>query len=133
MNTVFIAMTFAVLCIAYSHPKINLKDKFSLKTVITAVGAGLSSLLGGIAVSNTSLPVIYAALLFFAFFFILGPLGDIADLKGDRTVGRQTFPIVVGLVPTVLTMLSVPMVILATTILTYNSLGYERARNLCCC
>lgn len=123
VNTAFIAMTFAGLGIAYSHPKINLKDKFPLKTVITAVGAGLSSLLGGIAVSNTSLPVIYAALMFFAFFFILGPLGDIADLKGDRAVGRRTFPIVAGIIPTVLTMLSVPIVILATTILTYNSLG----------
>ena len=59
----------------------------------------------------------------FAFCFILGPLGDIADLKGDRTVGRRTFPIVVGIIPTVLTMLSVPIVKLATTVLTYNSLG----------
>ncbi len=123
LNAAFIALTFTALGVAYSHPKLNLKDKFPLKTVITAVGAGLLSLLGGIAVSNTSLPVIYAALLFFAFFFILGPLGDIGDLSGDRAVRRRTFPIVVGMIPTVLIMLSVPIVILTITILTHNSLG----------
>lgn len=123
LYTAFIAMGFIALGIAYSHPKLNLKDKFPLKTVVTASGAALASLLGGTAVTTTSLPVIYAALLFFAFFFILGPLGDIGDLKGDRAAGRRTFPIVLGMIPTVLIMVSVPIAILSITILTYDSLG----------
>jgi len=135
LHTICISVLFITLGIAYSHPKLNLKDKFPLKTVITATGAGLLSLLGGVATITTSahasydnntfffsslLPIIYAALFFFAFFFILGPLGDIGDLKGDRAVGRRTFPIVLGIRSTIMVMLSVPITILAMTLsLTY--------------
>jgi geranylgeranylglycerol-phosphate geranylgeranyltransferase len=137
LYTIFISVLFISLGIAYSHPKLNLKDKFPLKTVVTAAGAGLLSLLGGVAAVTTTtnasydnntfffpslIPIIYAALFFFAFFFILGPLGDIGDLKGDRAVGRRTFPIVLGIRSTILVMLSIPIMILTTTLsLTYYS------------
>ena len=125
-----VSIAFIALGVAYSHPKLNLKDKFPLKTVVTAAGAGLLSLLGGAAAltaTNTNfylsyslLPTIYAALFFFAFFFILGPLGDIADLKGDRAVGRRTFPIVIGIRSTIMMMFSIPItIILMTTLLAY--------------
>jgi geranylgeranylglycerol-phosphate geranylgeranyltransferase len=138
-----ISISFIVIGVAYSHPKSNLKDKFPLKTVVTAAGAALLSLLGGTAATGVgaigavsgiyandiitttiigtattifSLPICYAALFFFAFFFILGPLGDIADLKGDRTVGRRTFPIVIGIRSTLVVMLSMPLTIISMTI-----------------
>lgn len=139
-----ISISFIGIGVAYSHPKSNLKDKFPLKTVVTAAGAALLSLLGGTAASSGvgaigavsgiyanhiitttiigtattifSLPICYAALFFFAFFFILGPLGDIADLKGDRTVGRRTFPIVIGIRSTLVVMLSMPLTIISMTI-----------------
>jgi geranylgeranylglycerol-phosphate geranylgeranyltransferase len=139
-----ISISFIAIGVAYSHPKSNLKDKFPLKTVVTAAGAALLSLLGGTAASSGvgaigavsgiyandiitttiigtattifSLPICYAALFFFAFFFILGPLGDIADLKGDRTVGRRTFPIVIGIRSTLAVMLSMPLTIISMTI-----------------
>jgi geranylgeranylglycerol-phosphate geranylgeranyltransferase len=135
LYTVCISVLFITLGIAYSHPKLNLKHKFPLKTVVTAAGAGLLSLLGGVAAITTTvqpgydnntfffaslLPIIYAALFFFTFFFILGPLGDIGDLKGDRAVGRCTFPIVLGIRSTIMVMLSMPIMILAMTLpLTY--------------
>lgn len=135
LYTVCISVLFITLGIAYSHPKLNLKHKFPLKTVVTATGAGLLSLLGGVAAITTTvhpsydnntfffaslLPIIYAALFFFTFFFILGPLGDIGDLKGDRAVGRCTFPIVLGIRSTIMVMLSMPIMILAMTLsLTY--------------
>ena len=139
----FISICFIAIGVAYSHPKSNLKDKFPLKTIVTAAGAALLSLLGGTAASGVgaigavsgiyandiittiivstattifSLPIFYAALFFFAFFFILGPLGDIADLKGDRSVGRRTFPIVIGIRSTLLVMLSMPLTIISMTI-----------------
>ena len=137
LYTTCISALFISLGIAYSHPKLNLKHKFPLKTLVTAAGAGLLSLLGGVAAITTAtdasydnntfffsslLPIIYAALFFFAFFFILGPLGDIGDLKGDRAVGRRTFPIVLGIRSTILVMLSIPIMILAMTLsLTYYS------------
>jgi geranylgeranylglycerol-phosphate geranylgeranyltransferase len=119
-----ISVLFVTLGFAYSHPRLNLKDKFPVKTVVTAAGAALLSLLGGSAAFTTTitssyngsnfllsycLPVGYAALFFFSFFFILGPLGDICDLKGDRAVGRRTFPIVLGIKSTILFMLSMPL------------------------
>jgi geranylgeranylglycerol-phosphate geranylgeranyltransferase len=127
LNALYVSVLFIALGIAYSHPSLNLKDRFPLKTVVTATGAGLLSLLGGTAALTTInsnyddnntfsalslLPVVYAALFFFTFFFILGPLGDIGDLKGDRIVGRRTFPIVLGIRSTIMIMLLVPLTIM---------------------
>ena len=81
-----------------------------------------SSYNGSNFLSSYCLPVGYAALFFFSFFFILGPLGDICDLKGDRAVGRRTFPIVLGIRSTIVFMLSMPLtIILMTGLLTYYS------------
>lgn len=111
VQTLLIASLCTVLGMTYSHPRFNLKEKFPLKTVTTAAGAALSSLLGGAAVANISFPVVYAALSFFLFFFVLGPLGDIGDLKGDRAAGRRTFPIVLGTRSTLMMMFSVPVIL----------------------
>jgi geranylgeranylglycerol-phosphate geranylgeranyltransferase len=130
LNAVCVSVLFITLGIAYSHPSLNLKDKSPLKTVVTAAGAGLLSLLGGTAALTATnsnyddinpfsflsiLPIVYATLFFFAFFFILGPLGDIGDLKGDRIVGRRTFPIVLGMKSTMMIMLLVPLIIMLMT------------------
>jgi len=117
-----VSIIFTALAIFYSHPKFKLKDKFALKTVITAAGAGLLSLVGGIAMLNVSLPILYSAFAFFIFYFILSPLGDIADIKGDRAVGRRTFPIVLGMKPTLMIVLSVPIMIMILTWISYDIL-----------
>ncbi len=52
LNAVCVSVLFITLGIAYSHGSLNLKEKFPLKTVITAAGAGLLSLLGGTAASD---------------------------------------------------------------------------------
>src|SRR5919107_646289 len=117
-----VSIIFTALAIFYSHPKFKLKDKFALKTVITGAGAGLLSLLGGMAMLNLSLPILYSAFAFFIFYFILSPLGDIADIKGDRAVGRRTFPIVLGMKPTLMIVLSVPIMIIILTWISYDVL-----------
>ncbi|HZB15845.1 MAG TPA: UbiA family prenyltransferase, partial [Nitrososphaeraceae archaeon] len=120
--TLCISSLFTVLGIVYSHPRFKLKDKFLLKTVVTAGGAALLSLLGGAAVLNTSVPILYTSLSFFIFYFILSPLGDIGDIKGDRAAGRRTFPIVIGMKATLLIMFSVPCILMTSTGLTYGVL-----------
>ena len=120
--TFLISTIFTALGIFYSHPKFNLKDKFPLKTIITATGAGLLSLLGGISVMNMSLSIVCISLSFFMFYFVLSPLGDIGDINGDRVVGRRTFPIVLGLKQTLLLMLSVPVLIMILAGLIYHAL-----------
>ena len=120
--TLCISGLFTVLGIVYSHPRFKLKDKFLLKTVVTAAGAALLSLLGGAAVADLSLPILYTSLSFFIFYFILSPLGDIGDIKGDRAAGRRTFPIVIGMKATLLIMFSVPCILMTSTGLTYGVL-----------
>jgi geranylgeranylglycerol-phosphate geranylgeranyltransferase len=120
--TFCISGLFTILGIVYSHPQFKLKDKFPLKTVVTAGGATLLSLLGGAAVLNTSVPILYTSLSFFIFYFILSPLGDIGDIKGDRAVGRRTFPVVIGMKATLLIMFSVPCIIMTMTGLAYGAL-----------
>jgi geranylgeranylglycerol-phosphate geranylgeranyltransferase len=120
--TLCISSLFTILGIVYSHPRFKLKDKFLLKTVVTAAGAALLSLLGGAAVADLSLPILYTSSSFFIFYFILSPLGDIGDIKGDRAAGRRTFPIVIGMKATLLIMLSVPCIIMTLTGLTYGVL-----------
>ena len=120
--TICISALFTILGIVYSHPKFQLKDKFPLKTVVTAGGAALLSLLGGASVPNTSVPILYTSLSFFIFYFILSPLGDIGDIKGDRAVGRRTFPVVIGMKATLLIMFSVPSIIMTMTGMAYGAL-----------
>ncbi len=117
-----VSIIYTALAIFYSHPKFKLKDKFALKTVITAAGAGLLSLIGGMATLDLSLPILYTTFAFFVFYFILSPLGDIADINGDRAVGRHTFPIVLGMKRTLMIMLSVPIMIIILTGLSYDIL-----------
>ena len=120
--TFCISALFTILGIVYSHPKFKLKDKFPLKTVVTAGGAALLSLLGGASVPNTTVPILYTSLSFFIFYFILSPLGDIGDIKGDRAVGRRTFPVVIGMKATLLIMFSVPCIIMTMTGMAYGAL-----------
>ena len=149
LSTLLVASSFTVIGIAYSHPKINLKNKFPLKTVVTAAGAALLSLLGGTSAVAASdnigspspplhIPVLYVAFSFFAFFFVLGPLGDIGDLKGDKSVGRRTFPIVIGMRSTIFVMLSIPVLITIVLVVTttisvttgYNTTPYVNDKSV---
>jgi geranylgeranylglycerol-phosphate geranylgeranyltransferase len=132
-----IAVIFIVLGVSYSHPRVDLKSKFPLKTVVTAAGAGLLSLFGGAAAvgnglchnpidhaSTSILPLstAYLAISFAIFYFIQSPMGDIGDIKGDRAAGRKTFPLVLGMNGTMAIMLSIPFVILAMDGLCYGQL-----------
>jgi 4-hydroxybenzoate polyprenyltransferase len=128
-----ISIIFIILGIFYSHPKFSLKSKFPLKTIVTATGAGLLSLLGGAAAigngleystmfNSTILPLstIYLAISFSIFYFIQSIMGDIADIIGDRAAGRNTFPLVLGMNRTLAVMLSVPFVMLTMNGLCFN-------------
>jgi geranylgeranylglycerol-phosphate geranylgeranyltransferase len=90
------SLVFLGLAIVYSHPKIQLKKIFLVKTIVTASGGFIASLMGALAVQNVSYVGISASLVFFLMYFINGPLGDIGDIPGDRKGGRQTIPIVLG-------------------------------------
>jgi len=102
------SLIFAGLAIAYSHPRTHLKDRFITKTVVTGAGAFVASVMGmTAAVAETDVfsnIALMSSVIAFLFYFILGPLGDIGDIRGDRQGGRKTIPIVIGIKRTFLLM-----------------------------
>lgn len=91
------SLSFLVLAITYSHPKTHLKDRFVIKTAATAAGGAFASLMGYTASDSVSYAGIIPPFIAFMFWFTLGPLGDVSDIKGDSENGRRTFPIVLGI------------------------------------
>jgi geranylgeranylglycerol-phosphate geranylgeranyltransferase len=96
MQTGIGSLAFLGLAIVYSHPRIQLKKMFLVKTIVTAAGGFIASLMGALAVQNISYVGISASVIFFLMYFINGPLGDIGDINGDKKGGRRTIPIVLG-------------------------------------
>lgn len=95
-------LMFIALSIVYSHPATSLKDKFMAKTIVTAAGASLASIIGIFSYSISieefvvSDILLTLPLLSFLFYFVLGPLGDISDFKGDKFANKVTIPIKIG-------------------------------------
>lgn len=90
------ALVFLGLAVAYSHPKIHLKNLFVVKTIVTALGGFIASMMGSLAIQNVSYLAVASSSIVFLIYFINGPLNDIRDLEGDRKGGRRTIPIVIG-------------------------------------
>jgi 4-hydroxybenzoate polyprenyltransferase len=90
------SLVFTGLAIAYSHPMTHLKDMFVIKTVVTALGGFIASMMGAFAAENFSSLVLASSFIVFLFYFVNGPLNDIRDVKGDQIGGRRTIPIVLG-------------------------------------
>lgn len=97
VQTGMAALAFLVLAIAYSHPKIHLKNLFVVKTIVTALGGFIASMMGAYAAQNISYFALASSTIVFLIYFINGPLNDIRDLEGDRKGGRKTIPIVIGI------------------------------------
>ena len=90
------SLAFLGLAVAYSHPKVQLKNMFVIKTIVTALGGFIASMMGALAIHNVSYLAIISSAIVFLIYFINGPLNDIRDLEGDRKGGRRTIPIVIG-------------------------------------
>lgn len=121
--TALIASAWFILGIIYSHPTTNFKDAFPYKTIINSAGAGLASIIGGAAVESISFYLIYAASLAVAFLWILGPLGDINDLRGDKIAGKKTLPLIIGVLPTVIMMLCITPAISIVNVMIHDFIG----------
>ncbi|MEO9277850.1 MAG: UbiA family prenyltransferase [Nitrososphaera sp.] len=100
IQTGIASIAFLIIAITYSHPKTHLKDRFVVKTVATAAGGAIASLMGYTASDSISYAGLIPPFIAFMFWFTLGPLGDISDIRGDRENGRKTFPIVLGICST---------------------------------
>lgn len=123
IETGLVDLIFFGLAIAYSHPAIHLKDRFILKTIVTAGGGCIASIMGSFAAGTPSYISVISSLIVFLFWFILGPLGDIDDIRGDKEGSRRTIPIVMGVEKTFLMMISVVSSIAFIVFLTHIFLG----------
>lgn len=123
ISTGIACLAFVVLGIAYSHPRTHYKDRFFLKTVITAAGGFIVSTMGFLVQENFTYIGVVSSIIVFSFWFILGPLGDVGDIRGDRQGGRRTIPIVIGMKKTFIMMISVASSIAVLILLTHHFLG----------
>ncbi|MGB6463395.1 MAG: UbiA family prenyltransferase [Nitrosotalea sp.] len=121
------SLIFSGLAIAYSNPRIQLKNMFVIKTAVTGSGAFITSMMGCLASGTFSYLGIIASLIPFLFYFILGPLGDISDLKGDSKAGRRTFPIVLGIKRTLIITVSAIFIIASLFFISNMYLGISIA------
>jgi len=118
-------LAFITLSVTYSHPATSFKDKFMIKTIVTAIGASLVSLIGIFAITESLetttdiLLALFLPLLAFLFYFVLGPLGDIGDFKGDKHADKITIPIMIGIVNTFYLMYGVVFIIASMLIFLY--------------
>jgi len=97
LQTLLLCMVFLALGFSYSTPNIHLRKRLGpFKQIVPSMGGALSNLIGGAAIGNMPLSLLYAALFFFVFGIAGGPMGDLADVKGDREKGAKTIPVIFG-------------------------------------
>jgi 4-hydroxybenzoate polyprenyltransferase len=116
---------FLALGYVYSAPPIQLKKRFFLKQLTIGLGGLIAGLAGGAAVDVLSRPVMYGALLFFTLNVGLTPLVDLRDIEGDRKMGRNTFPVVLGPRRTIMLGLATTVVTLVLTLMSYAWIGFN--------
>ena len=127
MNTqsLLFCTTFLALGFLYSAPYVRLRDRFMAKQTIPATGALICNLIGGTAVGKTPPSLIYAAILFFLLSFAGAPLGDLADIKGDREKGARTFAVVFGPSFTIKLSIAIFLLISIVTAVSFSSFGFN--------
>lgn len=113
MNTMTLLLTISYLVVGllYSVPKVSLKDRFVIKTVTIAIGGFLTSMIGSSTIGVFDEKTIIPAIMFMMLIFVTSPINDLADYTGDKNNGRRTIPIVIGQRNTVWLAVIIPFVI----------------------
>lgn len=123
--TFLLCTIFLALGIFYSIPYIHLKQRFIIKQTVPATGGAIANIIGGAAIGKISPSLLYAGVLFFLLVFASSPLGDIADIKGDKEEGRKTLAIVYGPLFPIKLAISLLLSIAVITALTYSLFGFN--------
>jgi len=126
-ETFLLCAAAMMLGLAYSTPPVQLKKRFLLKQLTVAVGALISNLMGGAAIGVLNWRVLFAGLMFFAYAFALSPIVDLGDMKGDKAVGKKTFPVVLGPKLTVRLAIIIIILVMVGGVVGYYQLGFNAA------
>lgn len=100
-----------LLGIAYSHPSIRAKRRLPLKVLVSAAGAVMVSICGGIVAGNVDAPVYFSAVFFGLFAMVTLLLGDLSDIQGDTVAGVRSLPVVIGAKNSIYLIACIPLVI----------------------
>lgn len=111
--TVYLTITYLLIGVVYSIPKISLKDRSFAKTIMIAIGGLITSLIGSSFSGLFEERSTIAAVTFMALIFVTSPINDLADYSGDKKYGKRTIPIVIGKKNTVLFAITLPFAIAA--------------------
>lgn len=109
--TVYLTITYLLIGVLYSMPKISLKDRSFAKTIMIAIGGLITSLIGSSFSGLFEERATIAAVTFMTLIFVTSPINDLADYAGDRKYGKKTIPIVIGKKNTVLLAIILPFTI----------------------
>ena len=120
LTTVALYGIVVFLGISYSIPRINAKKRFPHKMVVAASGSAVFSLTGGVAAQNLNPTIFFAAVSFALFAMVTLLLGDIADLRGDKSAGVRSLPLVIGPKKSVWFIIAIPMILCALGVMLFR-------------
>jgi len=125
-ETFLLCLSFLALGFSYSAPTIYLKKRhYMVKSLIPAIGGGISGLIGGTSMGVISPRTMFVGFMFFMIIFGGTPLMDLKDIESDKMKKLKTIPIIYGpsfaIKMIVVTMLSLA----AITIMGYSWLGFN--------
>ena len=113
------AALFAIslfLGISYSLPRVQAKKRLAGKLAVTACGAAICSLTGGVAAEDLNATIFFVAVAFALFALVTLLLGDIADMRGDVALHVRSLPVAIGATRTVAFVFALPLAISALSV-----------------
>ena len=126
MEALLLTLLFLIIGFLYSAPGVYLKGKgVYAKTLFPAILGGISGVLGGAAVGVLTPSVLYCGFLYFILVFGAAPLMDLKDMKGDKSSGYKTVPIVYGPKFTIKLAMLTFFSLIPITFFSYPRLGYN--------
>jgi 4-hydroxybenzoate polyprenyltransferase len=121
------SVVFLVFLTMYSYPKVRLKKRFVVKSLVTPISLSWSMIICGLAVSgNITLPIIFVAVVTYVFVFLNLPgLADSFDIKEDTEFGMKTMAMVLSWRQKILMMMLAVIIYFGATMLFYDYLGFN--------
>ena len=121
------ALLYFITLIAYSHPKIRIKNKFPLKELVLASCFPLTSLIGMYAASNSfAVHAFFAGVLVAVLVYSLEPvITDSIDIEEDTLTGVKTLASVLTWKQRTRLFVTGVVIVMVTIPLVYRALGFN--------
>lgn len=124
-TTVVLFAISLFLGISYSMPRVQAKKRFPGKLLVTACGAAVFSLTGGVAAQDLNPTIFFAAVAFALFALVTLLLGDIADMKGDLALQVRSLPMVIGARRAIIFVTALPLILSALGLVLFRFTNFN--------